>query len=145
MVILRCYSVISIFRGKFLSTFIAYDQPFFHVNITSNVLIHINCRIYYFPCTSQYHSLWFLCIIGRSIQNREKNLPPVPPPPPQRGKGEDAPFENCAKKRRVGRNSAHLFTPFCTEVTSLCTPLEKGGHTDGDGETLPAPVQVTSH
>ena len=68
--------------------------------------------------------------------------PPVPPPPPQRGKGEDAPSENCAKKRHVGRKYVHLFTPFCTEVTSLCAPLEIGGHTDGDGENPPAPVAV---
>ena len=68
--------------------------------------------------------------------------PPVPPPPSQRGEGEDAPVNNCAKKRRVGRISAHLFTPFCTEVTSLCASLEIGGHTDGDGENLPAPVAV---
>ena len=66
--------------------------------------------------------------------------PPVPPPPPQRGKGEDAPSENCAKKRRVGKNYVHHFTPYCMEVTSLCVPLEIGGHTDGDGENLPAPV-----
>ena len=66
--------------------------------------------------------------------------PPVPPPPPQRGKGEDAPSENCAKKRRVGKNYVHLFTLYCMEVTSLCVLLEIGGHTDGDGENLPAPV-----
>ena len=66
-------------------------------------------------------------------ESGEKSLP-VPPPPPQRGRGEDAPFENCTKKRRVGRISAHLFTPYCTEVTSLCAPLEIGGHTDGDAE-----------
>ena len=66
----------------------------------------------------------------------------VPPPPPQRGKGEDAPSENCAKKRRVGRKYVHLFTPFCTEVTSLCAPLEIGGHTDRIGKNSPAPVAV---
>ena len=38
------------------------------------------------------------------------------------------------------RISAHLFTPYCTEVTSLCAPLEIGGHTDGDVKKLPAPV-----
>ena len=85
---------------------------------------------------------WFLCIIGQSIQNQEKNLPPFLPPHHKGGKGEDAPFKNCAKKRRVGRNSAHLFSLYCTEVTSLCAPLEIGGHTDRDGENQPAPVAV---
>ena len=75
------------------------------------------------------------------MESGEKS-PPVPPPPPQRGKGEDAPSENCAKKWRVGKKYVHLFTPYCTEVTSLCVPLEIGGHTDGDGENLPASVVV---
>ena len=63
-----------------------------------------------------------------------ENSPPVPPPPPpQRGRGEEAPIKNCAKKRRVRTNPAHLSTPYCTEVTSLCAPLEIEGHTEGDG------------
>ena len=66
--------------------------------------------------------------------------PPVPLPPPRNWKGEDVSSENCAKKRRVGKNYIHLFTSYCTEVTSLCAPLESGGHTDGDGENPPAPV-----
>ena len=52
------------------------------------------------------------------------------------------PIENCAKKRRVGRISAHLFTPYCTEVTSLCAPLEIEGQIDRDGKKLSAPVAV---
>ena len=72
-----------------------------------------------------------------------ENYPPVPPPPPQRRRGEEAPIENCAKKRRVGTNTAHLSTPYCTEVTSLCAPLEIEGHTNGDGEELPAPVGLS--
>ena len=75
-------------------------------------------------------------------ESGEKYPPVPPPPPPQRGRGEDAPIENCAKKRRVGMIPAHLFTPYCTEVTSLCAPLEIEGHTDGDGEELTAPVAV---
>ena len=31
-----------------------------------------------------------------------EDSPPVPSPPLPRGGGEEAPFENCAKKRRVG-------------------------------------------
>ena len=42
-----------------------------------------------------------------------ENSPPVPSPPPQRGRGEEAPNKNCAKKRRVGTNPAHLSTPYC--------------------------------
>ena len=54
-----------------------------------------------------------------------EDSPPVhPPPPPQRGGGGgDAPFGNCTKKRRVGTTITHLYTPYCTEVTSLCSPL----------------------
>ena len=55
---------------------------------------------------------------------------------------EDAPFENCAKKRRVGTTNAILYTPFFTDVTSLCAPLSLEGHTDVDGDTKPAPVVV---
>ena len=71
-----------------------------------------------------------------------ENSPPVPPPPPQRGGGEDNPFENCAQKRRVGTTNANLYTPFCTDVTSLCFPLAIEGHTDEDGKTKPAPITV---
>ena len=68
--------------------------------------------------------------------------PPVPPPIPQMGGGKDTPIENCAKKRRVGTTNANIYTPFCTDVTSLCAPLEIVGHTDEDGETKPVPVTV---
>ena len=69
--------------------------------------------------------------------------PPVPPPPHRKGGwGEDAPFKNCAKKLCVGTTNAILYTPFCTDVTSLCAPLAIEGHTDGDGDTKPAPVVV---
>ena len=74
--------------------------------------------------------------IGRIISPRSS-------PPPQRGGGgEDAPFENCAKKRRIGTTNVNLYTPFCTDVTSLCALLAIEGHTDGDGDTKPAPVSV---
>ena len=64
-----------------------------------------------------------------------EDSPPISPPPPQRGGGgEDAPFENCAKKCRVGTKPAYLSTPYCTEVTSLWAPLEIEGHADRDGE-----------
>ena len=78
----------------------------------------------------------------KKLKNREKILPPFLPPQHKGGGGEDAPFENCAKKQRVGTKPAHLSTPYCTEVTSLCAPLAIEGHTDGDGEEIPAPVVV---
>ena len=56
--------------------------------------------------------------------------------------GEDASFENCVKKQHVGTTNVNLYTPFCTDVTSLCAPLASEGHTDRDGETKPAPVVV---
>ena len=73
-----------------------------------------------------------------------EEYPPSLPPPPQRGGGggEDATFGNYAKKRRVGTKIAHLYTPYCREVTSLCAPLAIEGHTDGDGEEKPAPAAV---
>ena len=76
------------------------------------------------------------------LKKSGEDSPPVPPPSPQRGVGEDASFENCAKKRRVGTTIAHLYTPYCTEVTSLCAPIAIEGHTDGDGEAKPVPVMV---
>ena len=68
--------------------------------------------------------------------------PCSPPPTTKGGGGEEAPFENCAKKWRVGTNHAHLSTPYCMEVTSLCAPLEIEGHTDGDGKEIPVTVAV---
>ena len=69
--------------------------------------------------------------------------PPVPPPPTAKGGGgEDTLFKNCAKKRRVGTTKANLYTPFFTDMTSLCAPLEIEGHTYEDGETKPAPATV---
>ena len=69
--------------------------------------------------------------------------PPVPPPPTAKGEGgEDTPFENSAKKRRVGTTNANLYTPFCTDVTSVIAPLTIEGHTDKDGEIKPAPITV---
>ena len=68
--------------------------------------------------------------------------PHVPSPPPQRGRGEDTPFENCAQKRRVGATNANIYTPFCTDVTSVISPLAIEGHTDEDGKIKPAPVTV---
>ena len=59
---------------------------------------------------------------------------PVLNPKTQRGRDEDTPFGNCAKKQRVGKTNANLYAPFCTFVTSVTTPLEKGGVTDEDGE-----------
>ena len=58
------------------------------------------------------------------------------------GGGKDSPFENCAQKRRVGTTNANLYTPFCTDVTSLCAPLAIEGHTYGDDETKTVPVTV---
>ena len=73
-----------------------------------------------------------------------ENSPPVPPPPTAKGGrgGEDTPFENCAKKRRVGTTNSTLYALFCTVVTSVTAPLEIGGSTDKDGERKPAPVTV---
>ena len=70
--------------------------------------------------------------------------PPRSSPPTAKGGGggEDTPFENCAKKRRVGTTNANIYTPFCTDVTSVIAPLEIEGHTDEDGETKPAPITV---
>ena len=68
--------------------------------------------------------------------------PSVPPASPQKGRGEDAPFENCAEKWRVGTINVNLYTPCCTDVTSLCAPLAIEGHVDRDGKTKPAPVMV---
>ena len=59
-----------------------------------------------------------------------------------KGGGEDAPFENRAKKRCVGTINVNIYTPCCTDVTSLGVPLAIEGHADGDGETKPAPVVV---
>ena len=73
--------------------------------------------------------------IGRRFSPRSS-------PPITKGEGVDAPFENCAKKRRVGTKNAHLYTPYCMEVISLCAPLAIEGHIDGDGEDIPAPVAV---
>ena len=54
--------------------------------------------------------------------------PPVPPPPPQRGKGEDAPFKNCAKNGAwVGFQ--HIFSPVLHggDVT-VCPARDRGTH-----------------
>ena len=52
------------------------------------------------------------------------------------------PFENHAKKRRVGTLNVNLYTPCCTDVTSLCAPLALEGHIDRDGKKKHAPVVV---
>ena len=62
--------------------------------------------------------------------------------PTAKGGGEDIPFENCTKKRRVGTTNASLYTPFCTDVTSVIAPIAIEEHTDEDGKTKPAPVMV---
>ena len=51
-------------------------------------------------------------------------------------------FENGAKKRHVGRKIVHLYTLYCTEVKSLCAPLEIEEHSDGDHKEEPAPAVV---
>ena len=71
-----------------------------------------------------------------------KNSSPVPPPPPQRGGGEDTPFENCAKKRRVGTTDATLYATFCMVVTSVTAPLEIGGSTDKYGKWKLVPLTM---
>ena len=77
------------------------------------------------------------------LKTSGEDSPPVPPPPTTKGGGvEDAPIENCAKKRRVGTTIAHLYTPSFTEVTSLWAPLAIEGHIYGYGEEKPAPVTV---
>ena len=70
-----------------------------------------------------------------------RRFTPRSPPPIAKG-GEDTPFENCVKKRRVGTTNATLYAPFYTVVTSVTSPLAKGGSTDEDGERKPAPVTV---
>ena len=69
-------------------------------------------------------------------------LLPFLPPPPQRGGGEETPFENCAKERHLSTTNANMYTPFCTDVTSVIAPLAIEGCTDKDGEQKPAPVMV---
>ena len=68
--------------------------------------------------------------------------PPVPNYPPQRWGGEDNPFENCAKKRRVGTTNATIYAPYCTVVMSVTAPLAIGGSTDVYRKRKPTPVMV---
>ena len=71
-----------------------------------------------------------------------RRFPPRYSPPTTKGGEWRLPLRKLRQKRRVGTTIAHLCTPYCTEVTSLCAPLAIEGHTDGDGEAKPAPVAV---
>ena len=63
-------------------------------------------------------------------------------PATAKGGIEDTPFENCAKKRRIGTTSANIYASFCTVVTSATVPPAIGGITYKYGEQKPAPVPV---
>ena len=66
---------------------------------------------------------------------REDSHPVLTLPTAKRGGGgKDTPFENCAKKRRVGTTNANLYAPFCMVVTSATTPLAIGRVTDEYGK-----------